>query len=285
MTLTDRDRKVVLILIPVLVLMGYWFLVLSPKREEASKVADQLPAARAEAETARAAEATLESSRATFATDYAELIRLGKAVPESLDMSSLIVQLDEAARSTGITFISITRSAAVPAPAPVVEAPPAETDAGQTAQDAEADVDAAQPAAPPADGAATEAAPAPDGTVTPVDPALGAPAPGLQTVPLELTFSGGFFELADLMHRLKRFVRVVNDRVVVKGRLLTVEGLQFDAADTDEIKVTMNASVYLVPEEQGVTAGATPTGPVGAPPPVAPTETAGVTPPTAAVTP
>lgn len=274
MSLTERDRKVVLILIPLLVLMGYWFLVLSPKREEASKVADQLPAARAEAETARAAEATLESSRATFAADYAELIRLGKAVPESLDMSSLIVQLDEAARSTGITFISITRSAAVPAPAPVVEAPPAETDAGQTAQDAETDVGAAQPAAPPADGA-----------VTAVDPALGAPAPGLQTVPLELTFSGGFFELADLLHRLKRFVRVVNDRVVVKGRLLTVEGLQFDAADTEEIKVTMNASVYLVPEEQGVTAGATPTGPVGAPPPVAPTETAAVTPPTAAVTP
>ncbi len=84
-------------------------------------------------------------------------------------------------------------------------------------------------------------------------------------MPLELTFSGGFFELADLLHRIKRFVRVANDRVEVKGRLLTVEGLKFETVASDELKVTMNASIYLVPKTEGVTAGATPSGPAGAP--------------------
>lgn len=281
MSLTDRDRKVVLVLIPVLLLLGYWFLVLSPKRDESSKVAAQLPAARTAAESARATQARLEGTRSRFNADYAELIRLGKAVPPSLDMPSLIVQLDEAARSTGIKFISITRSEATAAataapatPAPAASAP------GQTAQDAEQGVAAGQPAAPPADDAAgAETAPPAD----PSAPAAPAAAPpGLVTVPLELTFSGGFFELADLLHRIKRFVHVANDRVVVKGRLMTVEGLKFEAPDTEELKVTVNATIYSVPREQGVTAGATPSGPAGAAP-VAPT-TAGVAPPTAAVT-
>ncbi|MBA2794372.1 MAG: hypothetical protein H0U32_10345 [Thermoleophilaceae bacterium] len=109
-------------------------------------------------------------------------------------------------------------------------------------------------------------------------------------MPLELTFAGGFFELADLMHRIKRFVRVANDRVLVNGRLLTVEGLKFDTIDTDELKVTVSASIYLVPKALGVTAGATPSGPAGTTTPAAPTTPApppapaGVSPPAAAVT-
>ena len=287
MSLTDRDRKVVLVLIPILLLLGFWFLVLAPKRAESAKVAAKLPAARTAAESSQAKQARLEGSRARFSADYSELIRLGKAVPPSLDMPSLIVQLDEAARSTGIKFISITRSEAAATVAPVTPAAPAESGPGQTAQGAEEGVAAAQPAAPAEDPAAAgETAPPADGSAPPAGQvAAPAPPPGLQTVPLELTFSGGFFELADLLHRLKRFVRVANDRVVVKGRLMTVEGLKFETADTDELKVTLNASIYVVPREQGVTAGATPSGPSGAPP-VAPTgATASVTPPTAAVAP
>ena len=153
-------------------------------------------------------------------------------------------------------------------------------------------MDDAQPAPPAEDPAAAEATPPADGTTPPADgavppagdAAVAAPPPGLQTVPLELTFNGGYFELADLLHRFKRFVRVVNDRVVVKGRLMTVDGITFEALDPDELNVTVSASIYVVPKEQGATAGATPSGPPGAPP-VAPTgETASVTPPTAAVT-
>ena len=264
MSLTDRDRKIVMVIVPLLLILGYWFLLLSPKREESSKVGAKLPAARTAAESSEATQARLEGSRNSFEADYAEMIRLGKAVPPQLDMPSLIVQLEEAARSTGIKFISITRSenAETATAAPAATTPPAESGAGQTAQKAEEGVAAAQPAAP-AEGEAAPAAPA-DGSAPAAGGATAAP-PGLQTVPLELTFSGGFFELADLLHRIKRFVRVANDRVEVKGRLLTVEGLKFETVESDELKVTMNASIYLVPKQEGVTAGATPSGPAGAP--------------------
>ena len=293
MSLTDRDRKVVLVIIPMLLLAGFWFLMLAPKRDESSKVAAKLPAARTAAEASEATQARLEGSRDGFEADYAELIRLGKAVPPSMDMPSLIIQLEAAARATGIKFLSLTRSdtAAAAAPAPVAPAPPAESGPGQAGQTAQEGVAAAQPPAPAA-GGAPAAAPA-DASAPAGAPAATTTPAGLQTVPLELTFSGGFFELADLLHRIKRFVRVANDRIEVRGRLMTVQGLKFETVDTDELKVTMSASIYLVPKTQGATAGATPTGPSGAAPatPPAPTPApapapapAGVSPPAAVVT-
>ena len=34
--ISDRDRKIMLALVPLVVILAYWFLLLSPKREEAS---------------------------------------------------------------------------------------------------------------------------------------------------------------------------------------------------------------------------------------------------------
>ncbi|MGI8660192.1 MAG: hypothetical protein ACR2LH_04035, partial [Thermoleophilaceae bacterium] len=38
MSISARDKKIVMILVPILVLAGYWFLVLTPKREEAARL-------------------------------------------------------------------------------------------------------------------------------------------------------------------------------------------------------------------------------------------------------
>ena len=40
---------------------------------------------------------------------------------------------------------------------------------------------------------------------------------GLDSVPLELEFTGSFFDLADFFHRIKRFVRVANENMVVRA--------------------------------------------------------------------
>ena len=40
MSLTARDRKIALVLVPIVVLAGYWFLLLAPKRDEAAKAGD-----------------------------------------------------------------------------------------------------------------------------------------------------------------------------------------------------------------------------------------------------
>ena len=53
----------------------------------------------------------LKAVQGSFETEYASVVRLGKAIPSSLDMPSLLVQLDSAAKGTGIKFDRITAGA------------------------------------------------------------------------------------------------------------------------------------------------------------------------------
>jgi len=85
---------------------------------------------------------------------------------------------------------------------------------------------------------------------------------GLDTVPLELSFSGSFFDLADFFNRLKRFVRVSNEQVAVRGRLMTIDSFSFSSDTTfPKIEAEMKARIFLTPAQQGATAGASPTEP------------------------
>ena len=119
MTLSERDRKILVLLIPLVVLAGYWFLLLSPKREEASKAGDELSQQQARLDTAKTAAASAKNAESAFRSDFTEVVRLGKAIPASVDMPSLIVALDRAAAGTGIRFTKIAtgeREAGTPAP-------------------------------------------------------------------------------------------------------------------------------------------------------------------------
>ena len=314
MSLTDRDRKVLLIVVPLVVLIGYWFLLLAPKREEASKAGTELSEQQQARDRAQAELDKLQRAKTSFAADYAQLVRLGKAIPSSVDMPSLLVQLDKAARGTGIKFKSVAtgdRQAASPAPAPAAgggaggsggtgatpagstpaggPAPPggsssnpaagggapAQSAAGQATESASNSVDSANSK----NGAAENVTPqdtqtsqqARDGKL-PVGGAAGGSsgpaaaagscAPGLECIPLEFEFDGGFFDLADFFHRLKRFVEGANDKVLVRGRLLTIDNLKFSSGDVfPKLKAEIKATVYLAPKGQGTTAGASPQGP------------------------
>ena len=55
MTISERDRKILMLIIPLVVLAGYWFLILGPKRDEASVAADELAQQEARLDTAEAA--------------------------------------------------------------------------------------------------------------------------------------------------------------------------------------------------------------------------------------
>jgi hypothetical protein len=90
---------------------------------------------------------------------------------------------------------------------------------------------------------------------------------------------------------MKRFVRVVNDQIVVRGRLLTIESFSFQHPDAKlaGIKADVTATIYLTPPDQGTTAGATSAGPAGASSSdassTAPTTSSTVPTPTATATP
>jgi Tfp pilus assembly protein PilO len=285
MSLTDRDRKIVFALIPLVLIGAYWFLLLAPKREEAAVIKDDLTQAESVRDTAQQKASSLAGAKRSFAADYATVIRLGKSIPTSVDMPSLLVQLDRASRGTGIKFIDVkagersespTAAAAAPAPSSGPTAPgaaPAQSAPGQSAQSAS--------------GAVASANGTPDPAAAGVAGAAGTAAPGLESVPLDFEFSGSFFDLADFFHRMKRFVRVANDRIVIRGRLMTINSFSFDSSGGfPNIRAQVNATVYLAPKAQGVDAGATPQGPA-APAPAAPqTASSGSTPapPTATVT-
>jgi Tfp pilus assembly protein PilO len=242
-SITDRDRKILIALIPLAIIAAYWFLLLAPKREESAAVRDQLTEAQGLRDTAQQKASQLNGAKQSFSADYATVIRLGKSIPTSVDMPSLLVQLDRAARGTGIKFTDIKageRTAAAPAAAAATPATPA------------------TPAAPASGAAATPAA----GAATPAGTAAaGTGTTALESVPLDFQFDGSFFDLADFFHRMKRFVRVANNRIIVRGRLLTVNSFSFDSSSFPLIKAQVSATVYLAPKAQGVDAGATAAGP------------------------
>ena len=292
MSLTDRDRKILLALIPLVVIGAYWFLLLAPKREEAGKIKDDLAQAQTVRDTAQQKASQLAGAKRSYSADYATIIRLGKSIPTSVDMPSLLVQLDRAARGTGIKFADVKageRTAAPVAAAATTATPtggagspaaagaaPAASGPGQAAQSAgtavnNANASAGAAAGTPAAGATGDASTS---------------APGLETVPLDFEFRGSFFDLADFFHRMKRFVRVANDKIVIRGRLMTINSFTFDtSAGFPQMKAQVHATVYLAPKAQGIDAGASPQGPAAAPTAPAGTSAPATPTPTATVTP
>jgi Tfp pilus assembly protein PilO len=336
-SMSDRDRKILVAVVPLVVIVAYWFLLLAPKREEAATAKKEAGEQTQRLDAARQLASQATGDKTSFAADYGEIVRLGKAIPAKVDMPSLLVQLDRAAAGTDITFTKISQGDRVPV-APAAPAAPATppADGSQAA--------AASTTTPPAEGSTTTpAAPAAGATTPPVaaggTPAASAPgtaaesannaaatsnqanaaaessgvtpgdtstststggglpvggaagtAPtdpyavtggGLETVPLELEFVGNFFHLADFFHDVKRFVHVVNNNVVVNGRLVTIEGVNFSSDPTifPRVKASLTATVYLSPLTQGETAGATPAGPSATTPAAAPVPADGAAPP------
>jgi Tfp pilus assembly protein PilO len=271
-SLTDRDRKLVTILIPIALLLGYWFLVLSPQRAEVSKLDTQLSKVEGERDDATANASQLENSRTNYAKDYSTVVRLGKAIPSQLDMPSLLVQLESASKGAKIDFDSITvgeRTTAAPGaaatdtttsqPPAAAGGEPAQSGAGKAAEKANGASDTSDKAntAAGADAGTTGAGAAADGT---------SGVPGLDTVPLNFKFTGSYFDLADFFHRVKRFVRVANEDIRVRGRLMTIDTMSFSSEKPPTVTATVTASIYLAPKSEGATGGATSQGPSTATP-------------------
>jgi hypothetical protein len=186
-------------------------------------------------------------------------------------MPSLMMQLDRAARGTGIDFDKIVTGDRQAAPTPAAPSSGGSSSSGGTAQSGPGRAkEAAQGAASQASNTGTlnGAQPGASGASSSSSGgSTGAGAPGLESVGLDFTFSGTFFDLADFFHRMKRFVRVVNDDIVVRGRLMTIDNFKWKAEPEKWPALTaeVHATVYLAPKAEGVSAGATPQGPGAAP--------------------
>ena len=82
-----------------------WFLVITPKKNEAKRLDTEIVAVESQI-AARKAE--LARPKADVKVRAADLFRLSKAMPDDTDMAGIILDLDRLALSHGVTFRSIT---------------------------------------------------------------------------------------------------------------------------------------------------------------------------------
>jgi len=235
--MTLRDRVMILGLVLAALAAAGWFLVLSPTREEAASLGSQLDALHQTLASAQSDLASGAQARREYAHDYATVARLGAAVPDDDGVASLLVQVQQAASASHVDFRTLkvgqgSGASTPPPPAPASGGPAAATQASTATL-------------PP--GAAVGAA-------------------GFPTMPFAFSFTGNFFHLSDFIGRLERFLVVRNRQLSVSGRFMTIDGIGLDAAPQGfpHIAASVAATTYLLPASQGLTNGATPSGPAGA---------------------
>ena len=87
---TSRDRIVIMVVLALAAVVAGWILVVSPKRSQASSLSTQITSEQSQLSSAQQQVAAGMSARKAFAGQYAELAKLGEAVPPDDDIPSLI---------------------------------------------------------------------------------------------------------------------------------------------------------------------------------------------------
>lgn len=237
--MSSTNRLIAAMLVVVALAVAFWMMLLSPKREEASKLGAEVEQLEASLALHQSEVTEAEAARDEFPTQYQRLVVLGKAVPGDDDVASLLVQLNRIADRADGSFREMQLTAgsgsseATAAPAPSASAE-------------------GSPVSP------TEVA----ASLMPLGATIG-PA-GLAVMPYEVTFSGNFFNVADFIKGLDVLVNTKEDGVAVDGRLVTIDGFSLEA-DADKgfphLQAKFALTTYLTPPSEGVTGGATPASP------------------------
>jgi Tfp pilus assembly protein PilO len=106
--MTTRDRLALIAISSLALLAVVWLLVVSPERKQAAELDKQVSAANAQLAGAEAEAANARAAQAHYADAYASVVDLGKAVPPSEEVPSLIYQLAQASNQKHLEFSSIT---------------------------------------------------------------------------------------------------------------------------------------------------------------------------------
>jgi Tfp pilus assembly protein PilO len=260
--MTTRDRLIIVVVLVAAALGGIWFVGLAPKRKDAAELQTQIDAANQQLTEAQQKAATATAAKRRYTKDYAAIANLGKAVPESDALPSLLYQLQTAAHDARIDFRSLKVTPAG-GQGPVVTTP---STPANTAQGA---ANASNPPAAGSNGSSSSSSNGSSGSSgsssTSTPPASSSPAPatqaaaatlppgaavgsaGFPTMPFSFVFNGSFFDMEDFFHDVQRFVRVNGDRVDVRGRLLSIDSFSLVAGPDGfpSVKSSINATAYL----------------------------------------
>ena len=263
--MTSRDRIAALVVGAVALLAAFWFLGLSPKRKDAADLGAQITQAQQRLDTARQSVAAATAARKRYDADYATVARLGKAVPADDDVASLVYQLNHVSTATHIDFRSIKLNS-TGSSSPAVAPPVAQAAAVASASGNSSSSSSTTPttATPPASASApATGVPAAQSAAAGLPPGSTVGSAGFPTMPFSFVFDGSFFDMEHFFNGLEGLAKVNGDTLAVRGRLLTVDSFSLSASrfGFPKVKATINATAYLVPQDEGATNGATPAGP------------------------
>lgn len=188
----------------LVVLLGY-FAVIAPKRSTAADLKKQTAAVQAQIDQNKSS----AFKKALPAVRAATVFNLTQAMPSQLDTPDLILQLNQLAEDSGISFDQIQ---------------------------------------PGATGASTT-------DVVTTDP--------FAAEPIQVQFTGSFYNLLAFLQRLRNLVRVENGNLFTAGRLFDVTDVTFaeGAKGWPQVQATLNIDAFVpqTPAAATTTPGATDT--------------------------
>ena len=260
--MTTRDRMVILVVLVVGAIVASWMLVISPKRDQAASLSTQISSEQSQLDSARAQVSAGEAAKQAFSGQYAQLAKLGEAVPPDDDVPSLIYQVQSAAQAAHVSFRGLQLAGG---------------SGGATTSSAPSSTGSSSGTSSSASAAAASQLP-PGATVGQA---------GLPTEQFTFTLAGNFFHLANFFNRLQNFVISRDNSLLISGRLMTMNAVNLTPGPNGFPQITANvsATTYIVPANQGPLGGATPAGPATTPQTPASSSGSSTTPPAAAIAP
>jgi Tfp pilus assembly protein PilO len=106
--MTPRDRLGLIGLVVAGLLVAVWFLAVAPERQKAAALDAQVSTASTALQAANASLASARAAEAQYPAAYASIVSLGKAVPATEEVPSLLYQLAHVADAKDVSFGSIT---------------------------------------------------------------------------------------------------------------------------------------------------------------------------------
>ena len=258
--MTARDRIIIVVVLVAAALAGVWFVGLAPKRKEATELQAKLDVANQQLAQAQQSAAQAEQAKARYDRDYAEVASLGKAVPKSDAIPSLVYQLQAAAHSARIDFSSL--KVAGNATQTVPSTPANTAAAAKSTDNSGSNGSSSNGAGSGGSSSSTNAAAAPatQAATSSLPPGAAVGSAGFPTMPFSFVFNGTFFDMERFLSEVQRFVRVNGQNVDVRGRLLSIDGFALNAGPNGfpSVKANITATAYLMSPDDAATTSATP---------------------------
>ena len=204
-----------------------WFLVISPKKDEATELRTQ---AAAQVSANAMLETQLQVLRAQakdLPSKQAELAQVAAKIPDNPSLPALIRALTAASTSAGIDFVSVTPGA----PAAVVVAAPAVPQVPGSATSQTTPTTPTAPAGPAAAGVGA-----------------AGPAGSLATIPVALNVVGDYFDIAQFVSEVENLPRALRimDLTLAPGVSPTAaKDSKATPEDGRSLTTTINGTVFM----------------------------------------